>query len=112
MLNEFVYCPRLFYYEFVEGVFVENADTLRGKGLHRRRAIDHQPLTINHPHLSAAPLRQDFRLGISNLRFEISAPSTINHRPSTTFSARAGRTVAAAGGRGAHAARRSEAEPR
>lgn len=23
MLNEFVYCPRLFYYEFVEGVFVQ-----------------------------------------------------------------------------------------
>ena len=36
ILNEFVYCPRLFYYEFVEGVFVENADTLRGKSLHRR----------------------------------------------------------------------------
>jgi hypothetical protein len=29
MLNEFVYCPRLFYYEFVEGVSVHNADTLR-----------------------------------------------------------------------------------
>ena len=36
MLNEFVYCPRLFYYEFVEGVFVESADTLRGKTLHLR----------------------------------------------------------------------------
>ena len=36
MLNEFVYCPRLFYYEFVESVFVESADTLRGKALHRR----------------------------------------------------------------------------
>lgn len=36
MLNEFVYCPRLFYYEFVEGVFVENEDTLRGKALHKR----------------------------------------------------------------------------
>jgi CRISPR-associated protein Cas1 len=36
MLNEFVYCPRLFYYEFVESVFVESADTLRGKVLHRR----------------------------------------------------------------------------
>ena len=34
MLNEFVYCPRLFYYEFVEGVFVENADTLRGSAIH------------------------------------------------------------------------------
>ena len=29
MMNEFVYCQRLFYYEFVEGVFVESVDTLR-----------------------------------------------------------------------------------
>ncbi len=36
MLNEFVYCPRLFYYEFVESVFVESADTVRGAALHRR----------------------------------------------------------------------------
>lgn len=36
MLNEFVYCPRLFYYEYVEGVFVENADTLRGEAIHAR----------------------------------------------------------------------------
>ncbi len=36
MMNEFVYCRRLFYYEFVEGVFVENADTLRGEAIHRR----------------------------------------------------------------------------
>ena len=36
MLNEFVYCQRLFYYEFVEGVFVESADTLRGEAIHQR----------------------------------------------------------------------------
>ncbi len=36
MLNEFVYCPRLFYYEHVEGVFVDNADTVRGSVQHRR----------------------------------------------------------------------------
>jgi CRISPR-associated protein Cas1 len=36
MLNEFVYCPRLFYYEHVEGVFVENSDTVRGAAIHRR----------------------------------------------------------------------------
>ncbi|CAN5518868.1 hypothetical protein BH18VER2_BH18VER2_16070 [soil metagenome] len=36
MLNEFVYCPRLFYYEHVEGVFVHNADTLRGATIHTR----------------------------------------------------------------------------
>lgn len=36
MMNEFVYCQRLFYYEFVEGVFVESADTLRGDAIHQR----------------------------------------------------------------------------
>jgi CRISPR-associated protein Cas1 len=36
MLNEFVYCPRLFFYEQVEGVFVHNADTKRGAALHAR----------------------------------------------------------------------------
>ncbi len=36
MLNEYVYCPRLFYYEHVEGIFVENADTKRGASVHKR----------------------------------------------------------------------------
>lgn len=36
MLNEFVYCPRLFYYEYVEGMFRENADTARGSAIHQR----------------------------------------------------------------------------
>jgi CRISPR-associated protein Cas1 len=36
MMNEFVYCQRLFYYEFVEGVFFESADTLRGAAIHQR----------------------------------------------------------------------------
>lgn len=36
MVNEFVYCPRLFYYEWVEGLFRESADTAEGKVLHQR----------------------------------------------------------------------------
>lgn len=36
MLNEYVYCPRLFYYEFVENVFVHNADTREGAAQHKR----------------------------------------------------------------------------
>lgn len=36
MMNEFVYCPRLFYYEFVEGVFRASADTVRGEAIHQR----------------------------------------------------------------------------
>ncbi len=36
MVNEYVYCPRLFYYEWVEGVFRESTETLEGKVVHRR----------------------------------------------------------------------------
>jgi len=36
MLNEFAYCPRLFFYEWVEGLFAESADTVEGKFDHRR----------------------------------------------------------------------------
>jgi CRISPR-associated protein Cas1 len=36
MLNEFVYCPRLFFYEWVEGVFENNPDTLDGQAKHSR----------------------------------------------------------------------------
>src|SRR3954470_2915081 len=36
MVNEFVYCPRLFFYEFVEKVFRESSDTLEGSAQHKR----------------------------------------------------------------------------
>ena len=36
MLNEYVYCPRLFFYEWVEGVFENSADTLDGQAKHTR----------------------------------------------------------------------------
>ena len=36
MLNEFVYCPRLFYYEWVEGVFVHNRETVEGSLRHQK----------------------------------------------------------------------------
>ena len=36
MLNEFVYCPRLFYYEWVQGVFRASADTVDGQAHHSR----------------------------------------------------------------------------
>ncbi|MBI4454830.1 MAG: CRISPR-associated endonuclease Cas1 [Acidobacteria bacterium] len=41
MVNEFVYCPRLFFYEWVEGVFRESADTVEGKVQHKR--VDEGP---------------------------------------------------------------------
>ena len=36
MLNEFVYCPRLFFYEWVEGVFAHSADTVEGELRHEK----------------------------------------------------------------------------
>lgn len=33
-LHNFVYCPRLFYLQWVEGIFVPNEDTVRGSALH------------------------------------------------------------------------------
>ena len=36
MLNEFAYCPRLAYLEWVQGEFADNLDTLEGRFGHRR----------------------------------------------------------------------------
>lgn len=36
MINEFTYCPRLFYLEFVQGEFVDNEFTVEGNFAHRR----------------------------------------------------------------------------
>ncbi len=36
MVNEFTYCPRLFFYEWVEGLFAHSADTLEGRQQHKR----------------------------------------------------------------------------
>ena len=36
MLNEYTYCPRLMYLEWVQGDFVDSADTVDGRHQHRR----------------------------------------------------------------------------
>lgn len=36
MVNEFVYCPRLFYLEWVQARFTDNDDTVEGRYQHRR----------------------------------------------------------------------------
>jgi len=35
-VNEFVYCPRLFFYEWVDGLFRDNEHTLEGSSQHKR----------------------------------------------------------------------------
>lgn len=44
MLNEYVYCPRLYFYEWVEGVFENSADTLDGQAKHTR--VDSGPTVM------------------------------------------------------------------
>lgn len=36
MLNEYVYCPRLAYLEWVQGEWADSADTVEGRDVHRR----------------------------------------------------------------------------
>jgi len=44
MVNEYCYCPRLFFYEWVDGVFLESADTVEGAYEHRRVDREGQPM--------------------------------------------------------------------
>lgn len=55
MLNEFVYCPRLFYLEWVQGEFSESADTLGGRRIHRR--VDEERGELPNPEEWAAGLK-------------------------------------------------------
>lgn len=43
MINQYVYCPRLFYFEHVEGVFVHNEYTAEGETQHKRVDRKTQP---------------------------------------------------------------------
>ncbi|MBV8844760.1 MAG: CRISPR-associated endonuclease Cas1 [Bryobacterales bacterium] len=47
MVNEFAYCPRLFYYEWVEGLFEESSDTIEGENQHRR--VDEKATALPAP---------------------------------------------------------------
>lgn len=47
MLNEFVYCPRLFYFEWVDRRWKSNDDTDEGAFVHRN--VDHRPSVMPAP---------------------------------------------------------------
>ena len=47
MVNEFAYCPRLFFYEWVEGLFAESADTVEGAVQHKR--VDEKATALPAP---------------------------------------------------------------
>src|SRR5579872_6450510 len=44
MVNEFAYCPRLFFYEWVDGLFAESVDTVEGATQHKRVDAKATPL--------------------------------------------------------------------
>jgi len=44
MLNEFVYCPRLFFYEWVEGIFAHSTDTVEGALRHEKLETKSDPM--------------------------------------------------------------------
>jgi CRISPR-associated endonuclease Cas1/CRISPR-associated protein Cas4 len=54
MLNEFAYCPRLAYLEWVQGDFAESADTVDGQFHHRR--VDQETGTL--PSADAMAIRE------------------------------------------------------
>lgn len=47
MVNEFVYCPRLFHLEWVQGEFEHSEDTLQGAAVHSR--VDRESGTLPDP---------------------------------------------------------------
>jgi CRISPR-associated protein Cas1 len=55
MVNEFSYCPRLFYLEWVQSRFSDNADTVEGRWAHR---------VVDQP-TGAAPLPDDGELKVA-----------------------------------------------
>lgn len=54
-VGEHAYCPRLFYYMQVEGVFVPSHDTEQGKGVHTR--VDRASAAPSEPGVSLGPRR-------------------------------------------------------
>jgi CRISPR-associated protein Cas1 len=57
MLNEFTYCPRLCWIEWIEGEFLDSADTLEGNYHHRR--VDRQSGSIPDADKSAQMAEDD-----------------------------------------------------
>jgi CRISPR-associated protein Cas1 len=61
-LHNFIYCPRLFYYQWVENIFQQNADTIEGSHAHRNvdapsRLSDEKAKALNESLPEGAILR-------------------------------------------------------
>src|SRR5438105_718420 len=71
MVNEFIYCPRLFFYEWVEGVFRESADTVEGKAQHAR--VDAKATKLATPEEAAAEEIHSRSVTLSSERLRVIA---------------------------------------
>ncbi len=89
MINEFSYCPRLFYFEQVEGVFVHNEHTAEGAAQHKRvdreaksaprpdEASD-EPVTVTSITLSSEKHRVIAKLDLA--RFEEGSATPVDYK--------------------------------
>ncbi len=69
MLNEFAFCPRLFYLEWVQGEFADNELTVEGRSAHRR--VDTRAGTMPPP---SEPVPFEIRsVALSSARLGLSA---------------------------------------
>ena len=71
MVNEFVYCPRLFYYEWVDGVFRESVDTVEGKIQHNR--VDKRATEMPAPEAAATEQIHSRSVTLSSERLRVIA---------------------------------------
>ncbi|MBI1357984.1 MAG: CRISPR-associated endonuclease Cas1 [Acidobacteria bacterium] len=95
-INEFVYCPRLFYFEQVEGVFVHNEHTVEGAVQHKRvdqedgsapkpEAIDEEPIVVRSIMLSSEEHRVIAKLDLAEFAQGHATPVDYKHgRPQAT----------------------------
>jgi CRISPR-associated protein Cas1 len=58
MLNEFTYCPRLGYLEWVQGEWADSADTVDGQFQHRRVDRERRRRTPDRPHAGDEPVER------------------------------------------------------
>lgn len=71
ILNEFVYCPRLAYLEWVQKEWVDSSDTVEGRHVHRR--VDVRTGSIPAPSDDFEELRQAKSVELSSKRLRLAA---------------------------------------
>jgi CRISPR-associated protein Cas1 len=77
MLNEFVYCPQLFFYEWMEGIFAHSADATESQLRHEKLETKSDPLP---------PLDQEARIHARSVSL-----SSETHRLTSTYAWRSTR---------------------